>query len=63
MKKKQILEQKDMQRRASSHLVEVYKAFQDIQNGPNPMTDEEIIALSKKRPQYAFLAKYVKKKS
>jgi len=60
-KAKSALEQKHMQQKADVRTAEIYKAFRDIQDGPNPMTDEEIIKLSKKRPHYAFLAKYAKK--
>ncbi len=39
--------------------VEAMKTFNEIMTGPNPLTDEEIVALHQKRPvKYGWLEKW-----
>jgi len=45
------LEQKQMERSASSRIASICKTFNTIMTGPNPLTKEEIRKLIEKRPE------------
>ena len=51
--------QRAMCNRATSAPARRLEAFLEIQNGPNPLTDSEIRALSRLRPEYAFVLAYI----
>jgi len=53
--------QKQMQRAAQNSCVATYKAFAEIQAGPNPLTKQEIAKLIERHPsRYECLKGYLK---